>query len=87
MDLIDELVAPNYVNRGMGNVDLAGFKAMLEKNAVLNPSVLDRWATVPHRQNARLGAHIPNGRGYKVDKEAAAYLANPSSSLRLTGVA
>jgi len=26
---IDELVAPNYVNRGMGNVDLAGFKAML----------------------------------------------------------
>jgi ketosteroid isomerase-like protein len=29
MDLIDELVAPNYVNRGMGNVDLAGFKAML----------------------------------------------------------
>src|SRR5438105_12389486 len=29
IDLIDELVAPNYVNRGMGNVDLAGFKAML----------------------------------------------------------
>ena len=28
-DRIDELVAPNYVNRGMGNVDLAGFKAML----------------------------------------------------------
>src|SRR5437016_13673549 len=29
IDRIDELVAPNYVNRGMGNVDLAGFKAML----------------------------------------------------------
>lgn len=29
IDLIDELVAPNYVNRGMGNVDLAGFKTML----------------------------------------------------------
>jgi len=29
IDLIDELVAPNYVNRGMGDVDLAGFKAML----------------------------------------------------------
>jgi ketosteroid isomerase-like protein len=29
IDLIDDLVAPNYVNRGMGNVDLAGFKAML----------------------------------------------------------
>ena len=29
LDRIDELVAPNYVNRGMGNVDLAGFKAML----------------------------------------------------------
>jgi ketosteroid isomerase-like protein len=29
LDLIDDLVAPGYVNRGMGNVDLAGFKAML----------------------------------------------------------
>ena len=29
IDQIDELVAPGYVNRGMGNVDLAGFKAML----------------------------------------------------------
>ena len=29
LDRIDELVAPNYVNHGMGNVDLAGFKAML----------------------------------------------------------
>ena len=28
IDVIDELVAPNYVNR-MGNIDLAGFKAML----------------------------------------------------------
>ncbi len=29
IDQIDELVAPGYVNRGMGNVDLAGFKTML----------------------------------------------------------
>lgn len=29
IDLVDQLVAPNYVNRGMGNVDLAGLKAML----------------------------------------------------------
>ncbi len=28
-DQIDRLVAPGYVNRGMGNLDLAGFKAML----------------------------------------------------------
>jgi ketosteroid isomerase-like protein len=29
LDLIDDLVAPSYLNRGMGNIDLAGFKAML----------------------------------------------------------
>src|SRR5438270_13601071 len=29
LNLIDELVGPTYVNRGMGNVDRAGFKAML----------------------------------------------------------
>jgi predicted ester cyclase len=28
VDLIDELCAPNYVNRAMGDTDLAGFKAM-----------------------------------------------------------
>jgi predicted ester cyclase len=28
VDLIDELCAPNYVNRAMGGIDLAGFKAM-----------------------------------------------------------
>lgn len=28
-DAIDDLLAPNYVNRGMGDNDLAGFKAML----------------------------------------------------------
>jgi hypothetical protein len=27
-DLIDELLAPNYVNLAMGDADLAGFKAM-----------------------------------------------------------
>jgi predicted SnoaL-like aldol condensation-catalyzing enzyme len=26
--LVDKLAAPNYVNRGMGDADLAGFKAM-----------------------------------------------------------
>ena len=31
IDLIDDFVAPNYVNRGMGNLDLAGFKAMLSR--------------------------------------------------------
>jgi ketosteroid isomerase-like protein len=29
LDMIDDLVAPNYVNRAMGNVDLAGFKTLL----------------------------------------------------------
>jgi len=29
LDVVDELLAPNYVNRQMGDTDLAGFKAML----------------------------------------------------------
>jgi len=29
LDAIDDVLAPNYVNRGMGDTDLAGFKAML----------------------------------------------------------
>jgi predicted ester cyclase len=29
LDVVDELLAPSYVNRGMGGTDLAGFKAML----------------------------------------------------------
>ena len=29
VDVIDDLLAPNYVNRAMGGVDRAGFKAML----------------------------------------------------------
>jgi len=29
IDLIDELLAPNYVNAGMGNVDRARFKGMV----------------------------------------------------------
>ncbi len=29
LDVIDDVLAPNYVNRGMGDIDLAGFKAML----------------------------------------------------------
>ncbi|HZS15120.1 MAG TPA: nuclear transport factor 2 family protein [Candidatus Dormibacteraeota bacterium] len=29
LDLIDQLVAPDYTNRGLGNVDLAGFKRLL----------------------------------------------------------
>lgn len=29
IQLVDELLAPNYVNKGMGGMDRAGFKAML----------------------------------------------------------
>jgi predicted ester cyclase len=29
VDVIDDLLAPNYVNRAMGGVDRSGFKAML----------------------------------------------------------
>jgi predicted ester cyclase len=29
LDVVDEVLAPNYVNPGMGGADLAGFKAIL----------------------------------------------------------
>jgi len=36
-DLVDELLAPNYVNRGMGDTDRAGFKAMVPAMAAVMP--------------------------------------------------
>jgi ketosteroid isomerase-like protein len=35
--VVDELLAPNYVNHGMGDVDLATFKAMLPAAAAAMP--------------------------------------------------
>jgi ketosteroid isomerase-like protein len=39
--MIDKLVAPNYVNRGAGNLDLAGFKALLSamKSAITKQDI------------------------------------------------
>ena len=38
---IDKVAAANYVNRGMGNVDLAGFKALLSaiKSAITKQDI------------------------------------------------
>jgi predicted ester cyclase len=36
-DVVDELLAPGYVNRAMGGVDRAGFKAMLPALAAVMP--------------------------------------------------
>src|SRR5436190_19188075 len=33
VDLVDDLLAANYVNRGMGGMDRAGFKAWLTANS------------------------------------------------------
>ncbi len=33
VDLVDDLLAPNYVNRGMGGMDRASFKAWLAANS------------------------------------------------------
>ncbi|MGZ3631398.1 MAG: ester cyclase [Candidatus Limnocylindrales bacterium] len=33
VDLVDDLLAANYVNRGMGGLDRAGFKAWLNANS------------------------------------------------------
>lgn len=39
--MVDKLLAENYVNRGMGNVDLAGFKALLSsmKSAITTQDI------------------------------------------------
>ena len=37
ISVVDELLAPNYVNRGMGGIDRAGFKAMLPAMATVMP--------------------------------------------------
>jgi predicted ester cyclase len=37
-DVADELLAPDYVNRAMGGVDRAGFKAMLPAMAAVMPA-------------------------------------------------
>ena len=37
VDVIDELFAPNYVNRAMGGMDVAGFKATLAAMAAAIP--------------------------------------------------
>jgi ketosteroid isomerase-like protein len=37
LDVVDEVCAPSYVNRGMGNADLATWKAMLPAMATVVP--------------------------------------------------
>jgi predicted ester cyclase len=37
VDLVDELLAPNYVNKGMAGMDRPGFKAMLPMMAAAMP--------------------------------------------------
>ena len=41
VSMVDKLVAPNYVNRGVGNLDLAGFKALLSamKSAITTQDI------------------------------------------------
>jgi ketosteroid isomerase-like protein len=41
LGMVDKLLAPNYVNRGAGNIDLAGFKALLSamKSAITTQDI------------------------------------------------
>ncbi len=66
IDRLDKLAAPNYVNRGMGNIDLAGFKALISnmKSAklVLDIEIEDLIAendSVVFR--GQLNVTLPNG--------------------------
>ena len=70
IDLIDELVAPNYVNRGMGNVDLAGFKAMLSGMQGASDFAIDDLVAEGDAVVLRSTMNITLGSGQKISARA-----------------
>jgi len=70
IDLIDELVAPNYVNRGMGNVDLAGFKAMLSGMQGASDFAIDDLVAEGDAVVLRSTMHMTLASGKKVSARA-----------------
>ena len=70
IDLIDELVASNYVNRGMGNVDLAGFKAMLSGMQGASDFEIDDLVAEGDAVVLRITMHMTLAGGKKVSAQA-----------------
>lgn len=73
IDLIDTLVAPNYVNRGLGNVDLAGFKAMLSGMQGASDVEIQDLVAEGDAVVARSTMHISLASGKKVSVRAITY--------------
>ena len=76
LDAIDEVLAPNYVNRAMGDTDLAGFKAMLPAMGAVIPSMrLDIVDLVAEGDAvvARFTSEITLANGKKIDGRGLTY--------------
>jgi len=70
LDAIDELVASNYVNRGMGNLDLAGFKAMLSGMQAASDVVIEDLVAEDDAVVLRSNMNITLGSGQKISARA-----------------
>jgi ketosteroid isomerase-like protein len=73
LDAIDELVASNYVNRGMGNVDLAGFKAMLSGMQAASEVVIEDLVAEDDAVVLRSTMNITLDSGQKISARAISF--------------
>jgi SnoaL-like polyketide cyclase len=73
IDLIDQLVAPNYVNRGLGNVDLAGFKAMISGMQAASDVAIEDLVAEGDAVVVRATMNITLAGGRKVSARAITY--------------
>ena len=76
LDVMDEVLAPNYVNTAMGGTDLAGFKAMLPAmGAVISSMTFDILDLVAEGDAvvARYTSEITLATGKKIDGRGLTY--------------
>ena len=72
-DLIDELLAPNYVNLAMGDADLAGFKAMAPHHDFHDEGSADRRPGTGGRGGRRFNHSVTLHDGSTTTHRALAY--------------
>lgn len=73
LDLVDELLAPHYVNRTMGT-DLAGFKAMLASlNAAITPAQIEALVAEGDAVVARFSFEMIDATGKKIPVRCLTY--------------
>lgn len=73
INVIDDLVAPNYVNRAMGNVDLAGFKTLLSGMQAASDVQIDDIVAEGDTVVSRSSMNVTLASGEKVAVRAITY--------------